>query len=339
MFLLLSGIITAQKNDLQIAITIDDLPLSFGNDVSEEMQDSIIIKVLETLDKYNITASGFVIGTLVDSTNVKYIEQFADAGHLVGNHTHSHYDFNRVSAKKYIEDIKIADSIICEILPEYRCDKVKKIRAFDDYVAVKVSKNKYLVYPGLDKNLDEQEVIKSEKIPKHRKLFYDNKYMRYPFLHYGDTQAKKDSVLNFLKDFGYKIAYSSVTSNDWSFHKRCVDAFNRGDWERIEKIGKQYVENVIRETNSSLEYTYQRVGRNIKHILITHMNLLNALFLDDVLKWYKENGWEFITLQEALSDEVYEWEDIYVGKIGIPLPFHVSRPKSQTPKSDSLKSE
>lgn len=337
--LLLSTAAYPQSSNLQIAITIDDLPLSFGNDVSEEMQDSIPVKIIKSLEKYDVTAVGSIIGSFIDSNNVKYIEQFIEAGHQIGSHTFSHYDFNRTSAKKYIEDIKRADSIITEFIPEFECNEGDKLVDMGEYDAVKTCSNEYFVYPDFNEDSAEKkaELIKSEKVPgKYKTLELDKKYIRYPFLHYGETHSKKDSVQNFLEKAGYRIAYSSINSGDWSYQKRCVEAFKKGDWDKIEKIGRKYVKNVAQETESSLEYTYQRAGRNIKHIVIMHMNLLNALFLDDVLQYYKDNGWEFITLQEALEDEIYSWNDFYAGEIGFPLPFHVNRPKPFPTKKDSV---
>ena len=46
------------------------------------------------------------------------------------------------------------------------------------------------------------------------------------------------------------------------------------------------------------------VGRSVKHTLLMHFNLLNALFLDDLLKMFKSKGWQLINAEDAFSDPV-----------------------------------
>jgi peptidoglycan-N-acetylglucosamine deacetylase len=47
------------------------------------------------------------------------------------------------------------------------------------------------------------------------------------------------------------------------------------------------------------------LGRPIKHVLLLHMNYLNALYLDELLARLRSNGWSFVTVEEALTDPVY----------------------------------
>lgn len=43
----------------------------------------------------------------------------------------------------------------------------------------------------------------------------------------------------------------------------------------------------------------------IKNILLLHIGAFDPLMLDDLLTAYEENGVKFISLHEALQDEVY----------------------------------
>jgi hypothetical protein len=58
------------------------------------------------------------------------------------------------------------------------------------------------------------------------------------------------------------------------------------------------------------------VGRPIKHVLLLHMNLLNALYLDELLQRLRSNGWSFISVEEALTDPVYELKYDHAGVRG-----------------------
>ena len=50
------------------------------------------------------------------------------------------------------------------------------------------------------------------------------------------------------------------------------------------------------------------IGRTIPHTLLIHYNLLNALFLSDVLRALAARGWSFISAEEAYADPVFASE-------------------------------
>ena len=50
----------------------------------------------------------------------------------------------------------------------------------------------------------------------------------------------------------------------------------------------------------------QRVlNRPVKHTVLVHFNLLNALFLNDLLAMYKAKGWQLVDAEEAFTDPVF----------------------------------
>ena len=48
------------------------------------------------------------------------------------------------------------------------------------------------------------------------------------------------------------------------------------------------------------------LGRSVKHTILVHYNLLNALFLGDLLDMFKSKGWKMINAQEAFKDPVFQ---------------------------------
>src|SRR4030095_9071982 len=47
------------------------------------------------------------------------------------------------------------------------------------------------------------------------------------------------------------------------------------------------------------------LGRSVKHTILMHYNLLNALFLGDLLDMFKSKGWKLIDASEAFKDPVF----------------------------------
>ena len=48
------------------------------------------------------------------------------------------------------------------------------------------------------------------------------------------------------------------------------------------------------------------MGRSPKHTLLIHHNLLNALFLDDLIAMFRTKGWKVIDSEVAFKDPVYQ---------------------------------
>ncbi|MEG1547624.1 MAG: polysaccharide deacetylase family protein [Clostridia bacterium] len=92
---------SVQRNDKCIALTID-----------AAWEDDKTPFILETLKKYNITATFFLCGFWVEKYPAE-VKQIFDAGHQLGNHTATHPHMNKLSsaqmqkeAQKYEELVK-----------------------------------------------------------------------------------------------------------------------------------------------------------------------------------------------------------------------------------------
>ncbi|MBA4144431.1 MAG: polysaccharide deacetylase, partial [Cytophaga sp.] len=46
-------------------------------------------------------------------------------------------------------------------------------------------------------------------------------------------------------------------------------------------------------------------NRRIHHVILLHHNLAAVLFLDDLIKHFKDNGWEVTDADQAYEDAIY----------------------------------
>ena len=84
----------------RIAVTMDDPSTSVSPNISWREANRAI---LDTLERWNLKICLFVCGMRVDSTQGKeLLGQWDEAGHLICNHSYSHFNFN--SEKKTYED-------------------------------------------------------------------------------------------------------------------------------------------------------------------------------------------------------------------------------------------
>lgn len=148
------------------------------------------------------------------------------------------------------------------------------------------------------------------------KNYINTNYFRYPYLRRGNTLERRDSVYAHLNKNGYTIAPISIDNNEWIYNRDYVKAKSTGMNEKMDSISKAYLAHM---QEASLKYEKKAkkfTGRSVKHILLLHANPINAEFLGDLFKWYQEQGWEFITLEEALKDSIYSIKDEFASSYG-----------------------
>ncbi|MFH2055200.1 MAG: polysaccharide deacetylase family protein [bacterium] len=151
-------------------------------------------------------------------------------------------------------------------------------------------------------------------------------YFRYPFLFRGADTTKHDVVTRYLEDEGYVVVPVTIDNDDWRFNKDYAAAMNEGDTASALKIGAEYLSHMQRRTEYFDSVSVADLGRSVKHILLLHMTELNSIYLDSLLSWYENSGWEFITAQQALTDPVYALPNKYIGPWGISWLFRLEHP-------------
>jgi len=107
--------------DREIAITIDDLPLvasKMNTPANQQRSTERFNNIVQAFTKYKVPVTGFVIAGAIAKGQWAFLQQFRQAGLMLGNHTYSHYNLNQMSAEKYIADIDRADKILAPILTE-----------------------------------------------------------------------------------------------------------------------------------------------------------------------------------------------------------------------------
>ncbi len=57
-------------------------------------------------------------------------------------------------------------------------------------------------------------------------------------------------------------------------------------------------------------------GRDIPHVLLSHVNRLNADAMPELLRRLRERGYIFVTFDSVMDDEAYDTPDRFVGRYG-----------------------
>lgn len=149
------------------------------------------------------------------------------------------------------------------------------------------------------------DIIKNESILKKLMGHKDYRYFRYPYLSEGNTQEKRDNVRQFLFNKGYKIAPVTVDFFEYEWNEPYTRCVNKNDLKSIEWLKQTYLEQAENALTIAHELSVMLFKRDIKNVLLIHINAMSTNMLDDLLTLYEKHNVRFISLGEVLSDEIY----------------------------------
>ena len=240
----------ARKPAPQFSITMDDFNWNNPVKLSAIERNEAI---LSTLSSHSHKAALFVIGRNVESAEGKQLlAPWDKAGHMIGNHSFSHRNFNAptTNVQEYQEDILRAENLLKEF-PRFR------------------------------------------------------KYFRFPMLKEGDTAAKRDAMRSFFAKHSYRNGHVTIDNSDWAIDQRLTARLKKDPNADVKRYRDFYLEHLWTRSEYYHELGKRVLNRQVKHTVLVHFNLLNGLFLGDVLDMYKAKGWELIDAEEAFTDSVF----------------------------------
>ena len=124
------------------------------------------------------------------------------------------------------------------------------------------------------------------------------KYFRYPYLAEGKASTKL-AVERYLQENDYVIAPVTIDSKDYRFNEQLYHIPYHSRESYIPQIKQRYLAYIWQETERAER---RAQGKPVKQILLLHSNLLNSYCLNDILLMYKQHGYKFISLSEALEN-------------------------------------
>jgi len=137
---------------------------------------------------------------------------------------------------------------------------------------------------------------------------YSNYYrcFRFPYLKAGNTIEKRDRFRNFLKENEYKNGYVTIDASDWYVNMQLLHCLKKDSLADISKLRKVYIEHLYDRALFYDSLATQLTNRKINHTLLLHHNLSSALFLGDLIQFFKDKGWEILDADKAFEDDVFK---------------------------------
>ena len=181
----------------------------------------------------------------------------------------------------------------------------------------------------------EEEVIRGETVTRMLMAQHKMKlrFLRQPYLDAGpDLQTKREAEA-FLSSRGYQVAPVTMDAWDWMYGGVYEEARRRGD----SALQQQLVSSYLSYTTTIFDY-YEKLSKSLfgyepKQVLLMHANWLEADHIADVLDLLRKRGYQFISLDNAVSDPVYSTPDDYVGE-GTGWIDHWAITRGQPPQGE-----
>ena len=186
-------------------------------------------------------------------------------------------------------------------------DKGKKLLTAWDQAGHLIANHTYshrnLNAPETDVKAYQDDILRAETLLKEFPRF--RKYLRFPFLKEGDTAAKRDAIRGFLAEQNYRNGHVTIDASDWYIEERMISRLKSNPAAPLKPYRDYYLEHMWSRAQYYNTLAQRVLDYQPKHTVLVHFNLLNALFLGDLIAMFKAKGWQPIDAEEAFSDPVF----------------------------------
>lgn len=129
-------------------------------------------------------------------------------------------------------------------------------------------------------------------------------FHRFPYLHYGKVMTDINRLQSLLGEMGYRDGYVTVDNYDWYINALLVAATEKGAEIDYEKARDFYIKILYEAIVFYDDIAKRSLGRSPRHVLLLHENDAAALFIGDLIKHLRSNGWKIISPQQAYQDPI-----------------------------------
>ncbi len=149
----------------------------------------------------------------------------------------------------------------------------------------------------------ESELLRNDSIIRRYSNYYPR--FRFPYLKEGNTREKIEGFRAFMTEKGYKNGHVSIDASDWYIDSRLVKRIRENPKADISGFRDYYKKHLLNRAEFYDSLAYQLTNRHIHHVILLHHNLAASLFLDDLIRHFKANGWDVMDADKAYADPVY----------------------------------
>jgi peptidoglycan/xylan/chitin deacetylase (PgdA/CDA1 family) len=139
-------------------------------------------------------------------------------------------------------------------------------------------------------------------------LMLNEKYFRFPYLKEGDTTEKRLQMCIFLKNKNYFNARVTIDTSDWRLNEHLIATLEQDPGANIEHYRRLFLSHILHRVHAYSSLSMALFNRVVPMVMLLHHNLINALFMDDLIQMLKDDGCNFVDMRHAYVDTFYDIE-------------------------------
>jgi peptidoglycan/xylan/chitin deacetylase (PgdA/CDA1 family) len=151
----------------------------------------------------------------------------------------------------------------------------------------------------------EQDVVAGELLVSSLMADGDWHWLRFPYLHEGDTPEKHRAVMAYLTGRGYKVAEVTISFDDYAYNDPYARCRNKNDAQGVEWLEQSYLSRASDSLTRAQTTSRSLFGRDIKQIMLLHVGAFQTVMLPRLLDLLQQRGWRLSALPDAASDPAY----------------------------------
>jgi len=186
-------------------------------------------------------------------------------------------------------------------------------------------------YADSDFSVYRADMLRCEAIIKDYRQF--RRLFRFPFLREGNTAEQRDRMRSFLADQKYKNGAVTIDASDWYIDERLRKRLTTDSNADTTGYRDYYLQHIRDRSTYYDDLSRRSLNRSVKHTLLVHHNVLNELYLGDILDQYKRHGWELIDAEHAYTDPIFnEKPDVLPAGDSLVLALAIQNGKTKRPR-------
>lgn len=149
----------------------------------------------------------------------------------------------------------------------------------------------------------EKDVLRDDELLRGKRGF--QKLFRFPALKEGRTREERDRLRRFLLANGYRNGAVTIDASDWYYDRRLLARLEENPKWDTSAYRQPYLAHIWNRATFYDQVARYILRRDLSHTVLLHYNLLNALFLGDLIRMFRSKGWMILGADEAFSDPVF----------------------------------
>ena len=152
----------------------------------------------------------------------------------------------------------------------------------------------------------EREIEENEPVLELLAPNGDWHWLRYPYLHEGETMEKRRAVRAYLTAHQYKIAQVTLDWEDYLWNTAYARCVEKKDAKSMEWLRTSYLATASEFLDLGRAQAKLIFGHEINYVLLMHLGAYSSTIVPDALELLKKKGFQLVTLEEAESDPIYQ---------------------------------